>query len=73
MSKSKNEELVKLGNHLRAFRESKDISQEKLALIAEMHRNYMGILERGEQNASYLILLKIAKALEVTISELLDF
>ena len=58
----KNPVLVSFGNLLRAIREEVGLSQENLALKAGLHRNYIGILERGEQNPSLLVMLKISKA-----------
>ena len=67
----KNPVLVSFGNLLRAIREEVGLSQENLALKAGLHRNYIGILERGEQNPSLLVMLKISKALGVTLADLL--
>jgi transcriptional regulator with XRE-family HTH domain len=67
----KNPVLVSFGNLLRSIREEVGLSQENLALKAGLHRNYIGILERGEQNPSLLVMLKISKALGVTLAELL--
>ena len=46
-------------------------SQEAFADIAGVHRTYMGHLERGEKNLSFLSILRVANALGVTLSELL--
>lgn len=48
------------------------ISQEQLALNAEVNRTYMGGVERGEENISLLTLQKLADALKVKLSKLLD-
>jgi len=68
----KNPVLTSFGNLLRAIREEVGLSQENLALKAGLHRNYIGILERGEQNPSLLVMLKISKALGVSLAELLS-
>lgn len=61
-----------LGQNIRKIRESKgDLSQEKLAELADLHRNYIGQLERGEVNVSLLTLQRIAKALEHKTPDLL--
>jgi transcriptional regulator with XRE-family HTH domain len=48
------------------------ISQEAMADIAEVHRTYMGKVERGEVNISLENIVKLAKALKVHPSALLD-
>ncbi|MCI0715783.1 MAG: helix-turn-helix transcriptional regulator [Chlorobi bacterium] len=45
------------------------ISQEKLANLAEIDRSYVGSIERGERNVSFLTLVKLAKCLECNVSE----
>lgn len=47
------------------------ISQEKLALVAELVRGYMGRVEWGDNNVAMLTLSRIATALEITMSQLL--
>jgi len=63
---------MKFGNKVRSLRESKKMSQEQLAELAGLHRTYVGGIERGERNPTLLNLLKIARALEVPLSELVD-
>jgi len=66
--------LKTLGNRIRAERERKGISQERLAELATVHRTYIGGIERGERNVAFLNILKIARALSVPPSSLLvDF
>lgn len=65
-----NPELKKLGEQVRQLRTAKGFSQEKLAELAGLHRNYIGGIERGERNVAILNLLRIARALEVSVSEL---
>jgi transcriptional regulator with XRE-family HTH domain len=59
-----------MGNAIRAMREAKSISQERLALLAGLDRSYFGRVERGDNNMAVLTLVKIATALEVTVAEL---
>jgi len=67
----KNPILTSFGSLLRTVREEVSLSQENLAIKAGLHRNYIGILERGEQNPSLLVMLKIANALNMSLSDLL--
>lgn len=64
--------LVKLGQNVRELRADRGISQEGLALEANLDRTYMGGVERGERNISTLNLCKVAKALGVPPATLLD-
>lgn len=64
--------LIALGMAIREVRLSKGISQEKLALMAEVDRSYMGRVERGDNNAALLTLVRIANALDMTVAKLLQ-
>ncbi len=63
--------LVALGDTIRRIRISKGISQEELALLAEVDRSYMGRVERGENNAAMLTLARIARGLGISIAKLM--
>ena len=69
---SGNPALVGLGAVLRAERKAQGLSQEVLADKANIDRSYMGGIERGEHNIAIINLLKIANALGVKASFLLD-
>jgi transcriptional regulator with XRE-family HTH domain len=58
------------GRAVREARAQRGISQEELADRSGMHRTYVGGVERGERNLSYTNLLRLAAALELTLSEL---
>jgi transcriptional regulator with XRE-family HTH domain len=58
------------GRAVRKLRHSKGISQEKLAELAEIHRTYIGDVERGVRNISLLNMTKVAAALDVPLSRL---
>ena len=57
-------EQVALGDAIRAAREERGISQERLALAAGVDRSYYSAIERGEFNLTLAALLKIAAALD---------
>jgi transcriptional regulator with XRE-family HTH domain len=60
-----------LGLAIRQLRTAAKISQKGLADRCEMHRTYVGGIERGERNVSFGNLLRLARALNVRPSELL--
>jgi transcriptional regulator with XRE-family HTH domain len=59
------------GMVLRRRREAAGLSQEALAAQANLHRNYVGLLERGQRMPSILVVQQLAAALDTTMSELL--
>lgn len=61
---------VKIGGRVRDLRQKKGLSQEKFSRLCELDRTYIGSLERGNRNISVVNIEKIAKALQVSISEL---
>jgi transcriptional regulator with XRE-family HTH domain len=63
--------LVALGQAIKRARLAKGISQEKLALLAEVDRSYVGRIERGDNNAAVLTLVRLATALDTTVAALL--
>ena len=56
---------------IRCLREQQGLRQEKLAFLADLHRVYVGQVEREEKSPTLLTLQKIADALGVTVRELL--
>ena len=54
------------------IRAATGISQEELALRAGVDRGYMGGIERGESNAAILKVVRIAAAMNLAASELLE-
>ena len=60
------------GRKVRELRKYKGYSQEKLADKADLHRTYIGSIERGEQNVSIDNIAKIAKALRTPIANLFN-
>ena len=62
---------TRVGFTIRKYREEKGISQEKLAELSELHRTYIGQVERGEKNLTLRSLERIAKALKTNTKDLL--
>ena len=60
------------GQKIRYFRNRLGISQDDLADKANLHRTYVGGVERGERNISLLNILRLADALEVTVKDLFN-
>ena len=63
--------LAALGNAIRHARKKQGITQERLALLAEIDRSYVGRVERGDNNVAVLTLLKLATALGTSIAQLM--
>ena len=59
------------GTVLRCRREAAGLSQEALAAEANLHRNSIGLLERGQGMPSILVVQQLATALSTTMSEFL--
>ena len=64
--------LAKLGGAVRDQRKELGLSQEALADAAGIDRAHMGKIERGERNATLLNVIRIAVALGIPASVLLD-
>jgi len=62
--------LLALGGAIRRIRLEKKLSQEKLAHLAGIDRTYVGQVERGDNNVAILTLSRLARALDVSITEL---
>lgn len=63
--------LIQFGKRVREERLKKGLSQEGLAELAEVHRTYIGMIERAEKNITLLNIEKIANALSIEIHDLL--
>ena len=63
--------LYILGKNIRAYRLKEGITQEQLAEAADLHRTYVGAIERGNRNVSLKNIVRIAQALHVKPYKLL--
>ena len=68
----KSQILKQFGNKVKKLRKTKGWSQEKLAKRTGLHRTYIGSIERSERNVSLINVERIAKALKVKISSLME-
>ncbi len=59
----------KVGQRIKTLRRELELSQEALALKAEVDRTYVTDVENGRRNVSLVILERLIKALEVSITE----
>ena len=74
MKKATHTDLTeKLGQKIRIERMKRKMSQEKLAELAELNRNFIGMVERGESNITVKNLENISKAFNMEIKELFNF
>ncbi|HKG01958.1 MAG TPA: helix-turn-helix transcriptional regulator [Conexibacter sp.] len=60
-----------LGRAVRVLRTTRGDSQEALGFGADIHRNYVGAIERGELNPTYTVLLRVARGLAMPLSEVI--
>ncbi len=67
-----NEILKKFGDKVRHYRNLLGLSQEKFAEKANVHRTYIGTVERGETNITLVNVYRLAEALEVSVTKLLE-
>lgn len=61
----------RFGQVVRLVRERQDISQEKLAELAEIDRTYVSMIERGKRHPTLIVANRIAQALSMRLSELI--
>jgi transcriptional regulator with XRE-family HTH domain len=64
---------LRFGLMVRELRQSKGISQEKLAELAQLHRTYISSLELGHRNVSIINIERLAIALNCEVKDLFTF
>ena len=68
-----NDTIKKLGQKIRIERQQRKMSQEKLAELADLNRNFVGMIERGETNLTVKKLENIANVFDMDIMDLFSF
>lgn len=63
---------VLFGKRVRELRIERGLSQERLAELSELHRNYIGSVERGERNIGLLNIVRLAHALRLKPTDLVE-
>lgn len=70
----KKEQLQKIiGNRIKMLRESKGISQQVLAAMCNFEKGNLSRIEAGRTNPTLMTLYKISQALEIKVTDLVDF
>ena len=67
-----NDPRARFGQAVRKYRLAAGLSQERLAELAGIHRNYAGAVERGERNVALINMVRIARALGVALGNLVE-
>jgi transcriptional regulator with XRE-family HTH domain len=65
--------LVHFGKRMKELRTKKGLTQEQFAELSGLHKNYIGMVERGERNPSLKNIEVIALAFNISISEMMKF
>ena len=62
--------LHELGSRIRVQRKHVGLTQEQLALVANVDRSYYGAVERGERNVTFTVLCRLCIALQCDVAKL---
>ena len=73
MKKHRENRRLSLGHRIRAIRKAKGWTQEELGAKADISYKFIGEIERGQQNPSFDVLVKIANGFGIELSELFLF
>lgn len=64
--------LIAIGSAIRRARQAYPLSQEELALKADIDRSHLGRIERGDNNVAILTLVRIAQAMDMALVQLIE-
>lgn len=64
--------LERISKNVKIYRESKGLTQQELAELSGLHRNYIASVEKGDRNLTVITLTRIANALNIEIQRLFD-
>lgn len=73
LSENQNEILARFGKHLKALRKTKSLSLRKLALKCDVDYADIKHYEDGKINPTLLTITELAKGLDISLKELMDF
>ena len=62
-----------IGARIKSIRDAKGMTQERLAEVMDINSKYLSNIERGKENPTLDMLIKLANALEVEMWEMFDF
>jgi transcriptional regulator with XRE-family HTH domain len=65
--------LIKFGQRVKELRTEKNFTQQQLADISGLHKNYIGMVERGERNPSLVNIHALARSLEINLSDFFSY
>lgn len=65
--------LIIFGKRIKELRKAKKMTQQQFADLSDLHKNYIGMIERGERNPSLINIQNIANAFKISLSELMNF
>ncbi|HDG3923627.1 TPA: helix-turn-helix transcriptional regulator [Staphylococcus aureus] len=72
MSDINNKYLKEIGQIILELRKEKNISQEELSELADIHRTYLSDIERGKRNLTVVVLRRVIDALHIKMSEFFE-
>lgn len=64
--------FITIGKRIAQKRQELGLSQERLASLSGLHKNYIGYIERGEKQVTIPTLHKIIKVLDISLSDLFE-